>query len=192
MTTGSLVSPRLSELETVIERGLKTFVQVGEALAEIRETRIYKPLYGSFEAYCQERWGWNARRARQIIGATEVVETLERYNCTALPSNEGQSRPLVSLPESEQPAAWERAQELAAENSEPVRARHVEQAVRERRKQQSPDDIVLAFWHKQHILLTDAVNDTLENDGLTKRGRRAIWNDAVQHMIAALKQLGDS
>lgn len=33
---------RLTDLETTIERGLKTFVEVGQALMEIRDGRLYR------------------------------------------------------------------------------------------------------------------------------------------------------
>ena len=49
---------RLAELETTIARGRNTFVEVGLALAEIRDLRLYKHEYGSFSEYCQKKWGW--------------------------------------------------------------------------------------------------------------------------------------
>lgn len=48
---------RLSELETTIERGLATFIEVGNALAEVRESQLYQGRYGTFENYCRERRG---------------------------------------------------------------------------------------------------------------------------------------
>ena len=48
---------RLEELEKTIARGKKTFVEVGLALAEIRDLRLYKREYGGFEEYCREKWG---------------------------------------------------------------------------------------------------------------------------------------
>ena len=49
---------RLAELEKTIARGKKTFVEVGLALAEIRDLRLYKLEYGGFEEYCRKKWGW--------------------------------------------------------------------------------------------------------------------------------------
>jgi hypothetical protein len=49
-------SQRLAELEAVVERGLTTFIEVGEALREIRDARLYKASHGTFEAYLRERW----------------------------------------------------------------------------------------------------------------------------------------
>ncbi len=35
-----IITTRLAELETVIERGQQTFIEVGLALTEIRESRL--------------------------------------------------------------------------------------------------------------------------------------------------------
>jgi hypothetical protein len=49
------IQSRLETLERVIESGLRTFVEVGEALMEIRDQRLYQD--ATFEDYCRERWG---------------------------------------------------------------------------------------------------------------------------------------
>lgn len=121
---------RLAHLEGVIERGLTTFVEVGRALAEIRDSKLYLDQSPTFEAYCKSRWGWNSSRARQIIGATAVVTRLESVT-NVTPANEGQARPLTKLPAEQQPEAWRRATGAAAEAGEPVSARHVQAAVAE-------------------------------------------------------------
>lgn len=45
---------RLVELETVVSSGLKTFVDVGTALLEIRDARLYRVDFDTFEASCQK------------------------------------------------------------------------------------------------------------------------------------------
>jgi hypothetical protein len=42
---------RRTELENVIERGLSTFVEVGNALLEIRDSKLYRETHPTFEAY---------------------------------------------------------------------------------------------------------------------------------------------
>jgi hypothetical protein len=42
--------------EIVIESGWQTFVQVGLALAQIRDGRLYKEEYHTFQAYCRLKW----------------------------------------------------------------------------------------------------------------------------------------
>ena len=65
---------RLAELEKVIAKGQKTFVEVGLALAEIRDLRLYKREYSGFEEYCQKKWGWKQRYAYRLIDGAEVAK----------------------------------------------------------------------------------------------------------------------
>ncbi len=67
---------RLAELEKVIAKGQKTFVDVGLALAEIRASRLYKREYSGFEEYCQKKWGWSASRARQLVASAQVAKSV--------------------------------------------------------------------------------------------------------------------
>lgn len=116
--------------EATIEKGRKTFVEVGKALAKIRDGKLYRETHTTFEAYCKERWAWSRVRAHQLIESAEITETLTTVN-TTLPTTERQARPLAKLPAADQPAAWDRANELAEEEGKSVTARHVEVAVEE-------------------------------------------------------------
>jgi hypothetical protein len=49
----------LGRLEAVVQDGLGAYVQVGDALAEIRDGHLYRDSHGSFETYARERWGVN-------------------------------------------------------------------------------------------------------------------------------------
>jgi hypothetical protein len=66
---------RLDELEKTIARGKKTFVEVGLALAEIRDLRLYKREYSGFEEYCREKWGWTKQHAYRLIEAAPVAKS---------------------------------------------------------------------------------------------------------------------
>ena len=123
-------SVRLIELERVIEKGKTTFVEVGNALAEIRDSRIYRSSHGTFEDYCRERWGWSNRYVNMHIASAEVATNLAASG-TIVPVTESQARPLAKLPAEHQPAAWEKAQEMAKEEGKPVTAKHVQAAVEE-------------------------------------------------------------
>lgn len=67
---------RLQELEQVVETGLTVFVKVGNALLEIRDSRLYRQQCPTFETYCRERWGMARNYANKVIAATEVVQNL--------------------------------------------------------------------------------------------------------------------
>jgi hypothetical protein len=100
----------LAELEAVIEAGLVTFVDVGQALLEIRKRRLYlEQGHASFEEYCRLRWGWHRRHAYRLIEAAEVVSALEAcpmgHTSTRLPTNERQARELARVDNVEERAA---------------------------------------------------------------------------------------
>ena len=47
----------LDQLEAIVQPGLGTYVDVGDALSEIRDRHLYRDSHPSFEAYVRERWG---------------------------------------------------------------------------------------------------------------------------------------
>jgi hypothetical protein len=119
---------RLGELEKVIEDGLVTFVEVGRALTQIRDERLYKPKYSRFEDYCRERWNWSRVQAHRTIDAAEVVGSLLPMG-NKLPASERQARPLAVLAKTERQRAWGDAVGMAEREGKPVSVRHVEAAV---------------------------------------------------------------
>jgi phage N-6-adenine-methyltransferase len=119
------VQRTLEQCESVIERGLNTFVEVGSALMEIRDSRLYQTTHATFEDYCRERWGLARSTAYQLIDAFAVVENVR--NCGQIPQNESQARPLTSLPPEQQIEAWKLAVETAPEGK--ITGAHVQSAV---------------------------------------------------------------
>jgi hypothetical protein len=85
---------RLGELEIIVDQGMDTFVEVGSALMEIRDSRLYRELHPTFEEYCVERWGFTASRARQMIAAVKTVTAVTTQGLPA-PRTEGAARRLA-------------------------------------------------------------------------------------------------
>jgi len=108
---------KLEQLETIIERGMGTFVEVGFALMEIRETKLYKASgYTRFNDYTRERWGFTQRHATRLIRGAQSQRLLEDKSGPIglhLPITETQVRPLTALEPEEQVKVWERAVENA-------------------------------------------------------------------------------
>ncbi|GAX45238.1 hypothetical protein NIES4075_62590 [Tolypothrix sp. NIES-4075] len=118
----------LRRLEARVELGLKAFWEIGQALSQIRDKRLYRETHKTFEEYCITRWEMSRRSAYQLIGAAIVVENVR--NCAQiLPLNEAQARPLVALPPEQQREAWKTAVSTAANGK--VTAVHVAQVARE-------------------------------------------------------------
>lgn len=121
-------SARLVELEDIIERGVKNFIKVGEALIEIRDKKLYAP-YATFEDYCREEWEMGRTFVFYTIEGAKAVKALDVHNCEHLPKTEAQARPLTKLETPEQQReAWSAAVESS--NGKPT-AKHVEAAVDE-------------------------------------------------------------
>jgi phage N-6-adenine-methyltransferase len=118
---------RLDVLEEVIEYGLQTFVDVGNALTEIREGRLYRQDYSTFEDYCRDKWGMERRHAYRLMDAAETVKNVS-HGTQILPANERQARPLSRLEPPQQVEAWEMAVEAAHGR---VTSAHVDEAVRQ-------------------------------------------------------------
>ncbi len=65
---------RLSELENVIEQGIRAAYETGRALHEIKSERLYKEVgFPAFEAYCKQRWGITPQHAGRMIDYFENV-----------------------------------------------------------------------------------------------------------------------
>lgn len=120
---------RLSKLEDVIERHLIGFIEVGKALTEIRDDKLYRLTHPTFEEWAKGRFNISRRRAYELMTATAVQDQLVRHGAQILPANERQSRALSSVPEGRRPAAWEIAVGLAGDDD--LTEKHVRQGVRE-------------------------------------------------------------
>jgi hypothetical protein len=93
-------------LERTVERA---FYEAGSALGQLRERRLYRDEYDSFEDYCRGRFGHSRQKANYLIVGAAIYRTLSAANCPLLPSSEYQVRPLAVLPPPRQPTVWNEA-----------------------------------------------------------------------------------
>lgn len=129
-----------ARLEKTIKAGLETFVEVGTALAEIKERMLFKEVCPSFEGYVQIRWGFSYRHAVRYIAAAETVKLItagsQPDQLVTLPTSESVARPLTELPKEQVAEAWEDAKKAAkAEGKTAPTATHTTAAVESRRKE---------------------------------------------------------
>ncbi|MEG4804163.1 hypothetical protein QUB63_25140 [Microcoleus sp. ARI1-B5] len=101
---------RLQELESIVEKGLQTFYEVGKALDEILVRKLYRETHKTFEAYCLQKWNIARRTAYQFIEAAQVMENLCAI-AHILPKKENQVRPLTKLSPELQIQIWQEAVE---------------------------------------------------------------------------------
>jgi hypothetical protein len=117
----------LERYERIIAQGINTFIEVGRALLAIREQRLYRQAYGTFEEYLRRRWDLSRPRAYQLIDAAQVVDTVSTI-VDIVPMNEAQARPLASLAPEQQREAWQEAVKTAPPSG--LTADHVKQTVK--------------------------------------------------------------
>jgi hypothetical protein len=131
----------LAACEVIIENGWQTVLEVGLALAQIRDGGLYfLDSYESFENYCRDKWSYSKTHANRMIGAGKVAKILTPIGAKCQ-FKESQLRPLTALVVSDQDdklideqlqaekvkAAWKKAETLAKTGQ--VTAKHVKQAV---------------------------------------------------------------
>lgn len=61
----------LEKLEDIIARGKQSFVEVGEALMQVRDKKLYTERYGTFAEYCEQRWGFKKSHVYRLMEASE-------------------------------------------------------------------------------------------------------------------------
>jgi hypothetical protein len=106
-------------LLAVVRSGLDGFMEAGRALMEIREKRLYREQFTSFEEFVKTEFKMSKPHATRVIGAYSVVEGLSEAGHKMLPSSERVARELGAVPEEMRAQVWERAQELVGPDREP-------------------------------------------------------------------------
>jgi hypothetical protein len=129
----------LINLERAVRQGLAVFYRVGEALAEIRDRKLYKQHgFSDFRDYLQEYWGMGKSKAYRLIDSAFVMKNITQEksvpnwgqnnlpesvpnggqkNNLTLPNSEAVTRELAKLPPDRQSEAWKKAVETSKDNN---------------------------------------------------------------------------
>jgi hypothetical protein len=99
---------RLDQLEEIIAKDVQTFIEVGEALNEVFEFKLYRANHANFNDYCHQRWGISYRHARRLMDAADVAKDIKGDQLVTFTS-ESQLRPIVRLETEQRPEAWAEA-----------------------------------------------------------------------------------
>ena len=71
---------RVMGCEAVVSMGWHTFVEVGLAFAQIRDERLYRVQFTTFEAYCQAKWQDGRNYVNRLISAAQVFRHLVTFS----------------------------------------------------------------------------------------------------------------
>ena len=182
---------RLTHLENIIAGNQNRFYQIGKALKEIRDSRLYKlTLFETFEAYAKARWDIGRSQAYRLINAYNVVSNLSPIG-DRLPGNENQTRPLVQLDPVEQRKIW---QELLSTGLE-LSARNIKKFIDERTAKENlkpidrPIDRTGQISEEYRQTVQEMLNQVqvAQNDHWQKTSRQAalLWHRVIREKILA-------
>ncbi len=129
-TTATLSEDEQRDLawyEIVIEESLAKFYDVGQALKEIHDGRLYRTGGATWESYCVERWGFCRRHADNLIKAARIVSSVRASQSGAsgsgpLPGSERVARALGKAPKEQQAAVWDALVTAAPDGEQPTAA----------------------------------------------------------------------
>jgi hypothetical protein len=123
-----LEKTRLAACESVIQKSISSFYEMGSALKEIRDGKLYKDKFETFEEYCTTTWEVGRSYVNKMISGSEVVNNLGTI-VPIPPQTESQVRPLTKLEPDQQLEAWNELMKQAEETKEPITAKKVEEVV---------------------------------------------------------------
>lgn len=178
---------RLKHLETIIAKNQYRFYEIGKALLEIRDSRLYKQaLFASFEAYARSRWDIGRSQVYRLIDAYSVINNLSPIG-DRLPGNETQTRPLVPLSPPEQRKIWREFLNTKIE----ITARSIQKFINERKaKENTPDsDLINQIGDEYLAAVQKMLNQVqyAQNDQWQQTSRQAalLWNRVIQEKIVS-------
>jgi len=133
-----------------------------QGILEVRQKKLYRLEYNTFEEFCQTELGITQQYATQTLRSAEVVKNLESETIVSLlPQTESQARPLTKLEPEIQRQTWRDVTEKY--KPEEITAKKVEQEAKEweeansfvkeeKAKAQKPADV---FAPESNAPLTD-------------------------------------
>jgi phage N-6-adenine-methyltransferase len=127
MTTDEILA--LRGYEDVIERGRRTFIEVGGALMEVRDRKLYRETHGTFEDYVQARWDFSWRHAYRLIEAADVAQNLTHGTGLPAPDTERQARAIAAVEPEQRADVWREA--VIRNHGQPAPARLVAEVAAE-------------------------------------------------------------
>jgi hypothetical protein len=126
----------LEKCEGIIRKGFGTFLEVGAALAQIRDEKLFLGKCETFDQYWRKELGISRSYAYNLIGSAEVSKQMSAIeDIDVKPLNEAQLRELIPVKEGKRVDAWKKAVELAGDK--PVTAKIIRKAAEKYRTRKS-------------------------------------------------------
>jgi hypothetical protein len=95
--------------EEILGDEFKNSINVGLALLEIRDRRLYRMDYLTFDEYYQKKWHFEKRRVYFLTATAEVYRSITTATNLPIPGCAFEMRPLLGLTRDQVRLAWEQA-----------------------------------------------------------------------------------
>lgn len=127
MDSNEIIRQQLAEHESEMKRCWQEFAR---RLAIIRDERLYRAEFDTFEDYCKARWNVGRNFVNKQIQAAEIVNELVNNLGTMVPiSNERTVREFKEVPKEDRPKVAEAAKEVAkGKGRDTINSRDVKEA----------------------------------------------------------------
>lgn len=126
---------QLNLCETIIEKGYNTFIEVGNALFDIRNNKLYREKHSTFEEYCKQKWQIKRQRAYELMDAASIVNTLSEISdkksdefkvSPSINIRESHAVALGKVPEEIRNLVWQRVVDNQKKNGKTITAKSIQ------------------------------------------------------------------
>lgn len=187
---------QLNLCETIIEKGYNTFIEVGNALYDIRNNKLYREKHSTFEEYCKQKWQIKRQRAYELMDAASIVNTLSEISDKK--SDEFKVSPYINIRESHAVAlgkvpeemrnlVWQKVVNNQKENGKTITAKSIkyiysqEKNDLDQNSQSSPDKLKGKDEHKIYAkIVRSKIKNAYDSDiTITISGKFIVENNLV-------------
>lgn len=129
------------ELDAVVSRGIEAVYEAGDALIRIKEERLYRKAYRTFEEYCEQKKDIGRRTAYRWIEIAcarkrlRVSHGTQKYPSLTSPETEPENprqwREILALPEENQGQVWDAVCERVESTGEKKSANLIREVAQE-------------------------------------------------------------
>jgi hypothetical protein len=180
---------KFRKLESIVAEGISSFVAVGEALKEIRDGKLYREAYKTFEKYVRDKWGFDKSRAYQLIDASEIKANLstivDKTQRASEISNEGQLREFRTVPVDLHGEVVERAAELAGDDK--ITASDLKQA-----RQEVLGEVTATVTEHQTDVWEDVKDEPEPEVKPSKPLPKTVMSQSPQELVASIHAAGET
>lgn len=147
----------LMACEAVIANDWENEVQVGMALIQVRDNKLWRNDYRDFKAYYRVRWAFSHTKVYRLVSAVGIYKNLVQMKDVPKPESEASLRPLIPLTPEQAQQVWQKAAALASGN--PITERLVRRAVKELGLNPPKHESVQAKKSEQRKIVREGVDE---------------------------------